>query len=516
MLNFKLNISKILILFIFTLTMSSNVFGFDLKKLQEGLNQLKEQQNSGDNSNPLGNLMKNLQGTAKSMSGQLNQNSGSGGIVQGQKLSGGTSSSNTKLAKLICEPNMPKLIKNLPSANIANLEQDFGKSSNEISKILNTIPNKINDPIVSSLNAFSGAFETKEIEALFSKFISKKDLNTLSQLREISGINAGFSADKKQIKADANFAYGLIHYFYSNSGSNRNLGIKYIKNGAGSPDNIGSLVVYGAWQFYGINVPQNIMNGNKMAMDGYNRAFDKSLNVNTPQHKFHNLEKFTLGEKIFLEIAADNRNPYKNQYQNQLAQAAQIQKDIEKDLASSAKYDRKSGWWPQILELQNNQHTLLSLLGDNLGIAEQLSDLKAKYLVLKSKVSNDNKLVERMVMINKEMSAKVIKALNEKKQVDEKGKQNIADLDYNNEIMIMQARNIASAQVMTVMAGGGQGSFGGFNELIEQGKSVGMFQKIGCDVYKGIKSYAKRTSVTLRPAPKNPRAAFKGKFGKKS
>ena len=44
--------------------------------------------------------------------------------------------------------------------------------------------------------------------------------------------------------------------------------------------------------------------------------------------------------------------------------------------------------------------------------------------------------------------------------------------------MIMQARNIATAQVMTVMAGGGQGSFGGFNELIEQGKSVGMFQKL--------------------------------------
>ena len=156
MLNFKLIISKILILFIFTLTMSSNVFGFDLKKLQEGLNQLKEQQNSGDNSNPLGNLMKNLQGTAKSISGQLNQNSGSGGIVQGQKLSGGTSSSNTKIAKMICEPNMPKLIKNLPGANIANLEKDFGKSSSEIKKILNSIPNKINDRIVPSLNAFSG------------------------------------------------------------------------------------------------------------------------------------------------------------------------------------------------------------------------------------------------------------------------------------------------------------------------------------------------------------------------
>ena len=73
MLNFKLIISKTLILFIFTLTMSSNVFGFDLKKLQEGLNQLKEQQNSGDNSNPLGNLMKNMQGVAKGISGQMQE-----------------------------------------------------------------------------------------------------------------------------------------------------------------------------------------------------------------------------------------------------------------------------------------------------------------------------------------------------------------------------------------------------------------------------------------------------------
>ena len=68
-----------------------------------------------------------------------------------------------------------------------------------------------------------------------------------------------------------------------------------------------------------------------------------------PQINLFNKEPFDYGEKIFLEIAADNRNPYKNQYQNQLAQAAQIQKDIEKEFASSAKYDRKNKWWPNIL-----------------------------------------------------------------------------------------------------------------------------------------------------------------------
>ena len=106
-----------------------------------------------------------------------------------------------------------KIVKEFTRANITNLENDFGKSSNEIKKILNTIPERNDDRIVPSLTSFSGAFETKEIETLFNKFISQKDLDSLSQLREISNINAGFSADKKQIKADANFAYGLVLLF---------------------------------------------------------------------------------------------------------------------------------------------------------------------------------------------------------------------------------------------------------------------------------------------------------------
>ena len=509
MLNFKLIISKIFILFIFTLTMNSNAFGFDLKKLQESLNQLKEQQNSGDNSNPLGNLMKNLQGTAKNISGQLNQGSGSGGIVQGQQFSGNSSGSNKKLAQNICEPNMPKLLKNLPGANITNLEKDFGKSSDEIKKILNTIPKRNDDRIVPSLTSFSGAFETKEIETLFNKFISQKDLDSLSQLREISNINAGFSADKKQIKADANFAYGLVHYFYSNSGGNKNLGIQYIKKGAGSPDNIGSLIVYGAWQFYGINVPQNILNGNKMAMDGYNRAFDKNLSVNTPQHKFHRLEKFTIGEKIFLEIAADNKNPYKNQYQNQLAQAAQIQKDIDAELAKSSKYDRKTGWFPLIIAQQNRQHDLLSRIGDEfLGMADEFASLKAKYLTLKGKVSNDNKLIERMVMINKEMADKIKKALMQKGSADEKGKKVITNLQHDNEIMIMQNHKLGLSMVASVFSGGGLGG-AGFSEMTKIGEVVGMYQNVACQVYGDIKRYAKRTNLPPLKPVEDPEAEFK-------
>ncbi len=36
-----------------------------------------------------------------------------------------------------------KFYKDLPTPNIANLEKDFGKKSNEIEKILNTIPREM-------------------------------------------------------------------------------------------------------------------------------------------------------------------------------------------------------------------------------------------------------------------------------------------------------------------------------------------------------------------------------------
>ena len=84
--------------------------------------------------------------------------------------------------------------------------------------------------------------------------LKNKDINSLATIRAISKFDPGFNNNKKQIKADALFAYGLIHYYFRNEGGNKNLGIKNIKEATRSPDNIGALTVYGAWQFYGLNV----------------------------------------------------------------------------------------------------------------------------------------------------------------------------------------------------------------------------------------------------------------------
>ena len=154
------------------------------------------------------------------------------------------------------------------------------------------------------------------------------------------------------------------------------------------------------------------------------------------------LKAFKWAEKIFLTIAADNRNPYKAQYASQLAQANQMNKNVMAELSRSEKNDPKSGWWPFVVAQQNRQHAILDALGENLGLGEQLNELKAQYAVLASKVAADNKLVERMVIINEEMNLRVQKALNSTKSVDEQGKKQIANLAHDNEVLLLQNHNI--------------------------------------------------------------------------
>ena len=487
------------------LAISKNVYAFDLKSLTDKIQKdvgekLKiPQTNSG--SNPLGGMLKGL-----------NQNKGSTMMTTtGQSTSGG--SSNKKLAKGLCEPNIPQTIKNLPNANVNLVEKDFGKSRNEIIKILNSIPSSSNDPYVSSLNTFDGAFETKEIEILFNSFLKNKSIDDLAKIRAIVDMKAGFNKNKKQIKADAIFAYGLVHYYLRDNGGKKDLGLKYIKQATAGPDNIGALTVYGAWQFYGINVPQNIQAGNMSALTGYQRADEKKRQLNTTG-PFKGLNAFKWAETVFFEIAADNRNPYKDQYQSQLARARQMNKEVMAELAKSKKNDSKSGWWPFVVAQQNRQHAILNALGENLGLGEQLSELKAQYAVLASKVASDNKLVERMVIINEEMNLRVQKALNSTKTVDQQGKIQIANLSHDNEVLILQNHNFMLSLMANMMAGGGFGG-AGFYELTKIVGVAGKTEKVACEVYSGVKSYASRTSITLPKPVTTENTKFKSKFRKK-
>ena len=487
------------------LAMSKNAHAFDLKaltdKIQKDVGEKLSVPQNNSGSNPLGGILTGL-----------NQNKGSTIMnTTGQSMSG--NSSNKKLAKGLCEPNVPQTIKNLPKADVSLVEKDFGKSRNEIIKILNSIPSSSNDPYVSSLNTFDGAFETKEIEVLFNSFLKKKSIEDLAAIRAISDMKSGFNKNKKQIKADATFAYGLVHYYLRDKGGKKDLGIRYIKQAKNGPDNIGALTVYGAWQFYGINVKQNIEAGNMSVLTGYQRAGDKKRKLNT-DGPFKGLNPFKWAETVFFEIAADNRNPYKQQYQSQLADARRMNKQVIAELAKSKKNDRKSGWWPFVVAQQNRQHDILNALGENLGLGEQLSELKAQYAVLASKVASDNKLVERMVIINEEMNLRVQKALNSTKAIDQQGKEQVANLAHDNEILILQNHNFVLSLMANMMAGGGFGG-AGFYELTKIVGVAGKTEKVACEVFSGVKSYASRTSITLPKPVTTENTKFKSKFRKK-
>ena len=486
---------KLFIIVSFFVIIGQNAYSFDLKSLTDKIqkdigNKLqvpKGGSNSGNN-NPLGGLMKNLnKGGSSTSMGNMTQNS------QG-------SSSNGKLAKGICEPNIDGILKGLPKGDVASLSSDFNNESiDQISSIIKLSPESP-DRFVKTLDTYDGAFETKEVEELFSAFISKKSIDDLATLKALTGIKPGFNKNKKQIKADANFAYGLIHYYYHANGGNKQLGIKLIKEAAGTPNNIGALSLYGAWQFFGTNVGQNTESGNANALEGYNRAFEKNraTNVSGPLYQ---MKKIKYPEKIFLEIAANDRNPYKKQYQNQLAQASQMNKDVMNQLKQSEKYDQKSGWWPFIVSQQNRQHSIITKLGDNIGLAKKLKPLKAKYEVLKTKIAKDPtdaQTVEEMVIINQQLIDIVGKSFNSAEAVDQEGKKQIKILASDNELLILKNQSLALSVMADMLAQGGFGQ--GFFELTKMVEIIGGNRSIACKTYSGVKSYAKRTSIQL-PEP---------------
>ena len=185
---------KISLIVCLTLGLTQNAYAFDLKSLTDKIqkdigSKLNVPNNTG--SNPLGGMLKGL-----------SQNKGN---ISANTVESNSSSSNgnTKLAKGICESNIPQTIKNLPQGNNVDVENDFGKKQSEIIKIINTIPNGNNDPYVSSLKTFEGAFETKEIEILFNNFIKKRNIKDLATIKAISAMQVGFSKNKKQLKANS-------------------------------------------------------------------------------------------------------------------------------------------------------------------------------------------------------------------------------------------------------------------------------------------------------------------------
>jgi hypothetical protein len=112
------------------------------------------------------------------------------------------------------------------------------------------------------------------------------------------------------------------------------------------------------------------------------------------------------------------------------------------------------------------------------------------------------------------MNLRVQKALNSTKTVDQQGKIQIANLAHDNEVLILQNHNFMLSLMANMMAGGGFGG-AGFYELTKIVGVAGKTEKVACEVYSGVKTYATRTQITLPKPVTTENTKFRSKFRKK-
>ena len=112
------------------------------------------------------------------------------------------------------------------------------------------------------------------------------------------------------------------------------------------------------------------------------------------------------------------------------------------------------------------------------------------------------------------MNSRVQKALNATKKVDEQGKIQIANLSHDNEILLLRNQSLLFSLAANLMSGGGFGG-SGFYELTKTIGITGKNEKIACEVYTGVKSYASRTKITLPKPVTSENTKFRSKFRKK-
>jgi hypothetical protein len=118
-----------------------------------------------------------------------------------------------------------------------------------------------------------------------------------------------------------------------------------------------------------------------------------------------------------------------------------------------------------------------------------------------------------MVIINEEMNSRVQEALSASKKVDEQGKIQIANLSHDNEVLLLRNQKLTFELARGMMASGGFGR--GFYEFVRMVGVAGKNEKVSCEVYSGVKSYASRTKITLPKPVTTENTKFRSKFRKK-
>lgn len=458
---------------------ASDLFS-SLKKLQDTVTQSSE--NGG--STGIGDLLKDL--APKTNSTKSSNNDGSAntnGTSTTSKIDDVASSNST--INLICKRTAkPNIYKKLEKPNIANLEKTFGKSKNQIDKILKTeLSSSI--PFLSSLELIKYGFDTQEGKELFQNFVASPNMTDFSIMLETSKKQT-FSADAKKVIADASFAFGVVNYFYANNGANIALADKFIK-AAAKQGQYGATYVEGMRWYMGDGRARKVKNAVSWMRKSYDKASKRSSEPLA-----------TLIQNDFLKIVADPNYENRDIYADLIAQSQEMKANLEAQLAVNDP-SVSTLFVDDAIELTNRRAALLIELGNVFGLGNEVEAFKAALKEMDREASSASLVAEKKIKTDSFQSL-IEKQMGKVSDLDDQALARLQDLHSRNGEYVSLAHSTLFAFTAASMASGLNVESLLNMDTIKLSKALGGMKKSACDVNNGIIDFGAKTNFTITPS----------------
>lgn len=401
--------------------------------------------------------------------------------------SGTDIASSNAIINFFCPP--PKEPEELPK-DMAGLESDFGKSASELADIFKN-NNQAKIPFIINLKQYNNAFDSPEIKEVFNNFLDTRDPRHLALIREGS-----MRKDHRLTwvrKADAMFAYGLVHVYYQNVGGNAEKGYKLLKkaaDGINATDHTqyGASYIEGTRRYNGYGKDINLSAATKYMNIAYEVARMRS----------DNLAKTVQAE--FLRLITEPSNPQKNLYASLAKEADSIRQSLDQEYSSS-----KRSASPVILQksqklavMRNNLLIEIGLISE---MGKDLEEFKVRAKQLASDANPSNSVVQQTIILGDKFTEIIEKRMGSLKKLDEDGLIKLEAVHQENENLLYTTGELTMGwfayQAFQMSSGGG--SLNMF-ETVTILKNLDAMTNRMCVVRQAIIGFAERTEVTINSA----------------
>ena len=233
--------------------------------------------------------------------------------------------------------NPDTVFKKLPKGNKKILESDFGLSIDAVDLTLNNAPKKGGDKEVASLAFYTNAFETGAMAYVFDQFLKTKGKRSeyLSIIKQVANSNAGFSADKKALKRDAQQMYGIILLYYNAKGVD---GFSYLKNASKGDVSKALISTYhiGHRAYFGIKEGRDLSKAANWMLKSFNAVEQRQRDANSGQTAIPLGREFAdLVKNEFYALVSEPDYGRRDLYRDLIQQAQQMQASFAQEMENA-------------------------------------------------------------------------------------------------------------------------------------------------------------------------------------